>query len=259
MADPSYNYSYTPTVDHRESNLYIEEYYSSTDTKIFFDDEQQTEIGFISYDIQEQLKPIYGYNSRTFDDVVIGNRIVVGQFTVPIKNNGKQVFEAKLTGSSTNTKKDSINQYNNNQQSALENTDWFGSTVKNIEKHDNKNIDSNYLVKLIALGYDVNTNSSLNDYERALKQFQSSNSISVNGVLNNITKGKIDEEFSKISANSVNLNGGTGYSDIYTSKNPTLLSGSGIILNTLNTSNGTVYEIMDSVGNKYYYKGKIVE
>ena len=90
MAEPSYNYSYTPTVEHRESNLFREEYYSGTDVKIYFDDEDQTEIGYISYELQEQLKPVYGYNSRTFDDVVIGNRIVTGTFSVPIKNTAKQ-------------------------------------------------------------------------------------------------------------------------------------------------------------------------
>ena len=133
MAEPSYNYSYTPTVDHRESNLYREEYYSSTDTKIYFDDENQTEISFIQYELQEQLKPVYGYNSRTFDDVVIGNRIVTGQFAIPIKNKEKQVFSIdEYTEKKINN--NGIDEYNNQEDYNLESLDWFGYT----QKYDDK-------------------------------------------------------------------------------------------------------------------------
>lgn len=133
--DPSYNYSYTPTVDHREANLYREEYYSSTDTKIYMDNDEQTEIGFIQYEIQEQLKPVYGYNSRTFDDVVIGNRIVTGTFTVPIKNKAKQVFNVESYNGSNANLISGIDQYNLNEDNNLYNTDWFGSTARNIDRH----------------------------------------------------------------------------------------------------------------------------
>ena len=64
---------YIPRIEQREENLFTEEYYSSTDTKIYIDDIEQTEISYISYSLQEQLKPIYGYASNTFDDVAIGN------------------------------------------------------------------------------------------------------------------------------------------------------------------------------------------
>lgn len=257
MAEPSYNYSYTPTVDHRESNLYREEYYSSTDTEIYFDGDKQTEIGFIQYEIQEQLKPIYGYNSRTFDDVVIGNRIVVGQFTVPIKNKAKQEWQ-KEDFVSRNTASNSIDDYNNNENSKLYNTEWFGSTARNINKHNNGNIDADYLVKLIALGYDVNTNSSYQQYQKAIKQYQADSEISVTGELNNNTKNNIDEDFEKLDKQEINLDGGTGYSDITLKKGQTKLSGKGLILNTMPTDTGNVYRILDSKGNIYYWKGDII-
>ena len=256
MADTSYNYSYTPTVDHREANLYIEEYYSSTDTKIYFDDEEQTEIGYISYEIQEQLKPVFGYNSRTFDDVVIGNRIVTGQFTVPIKNKQKQVFtvESDYNTKLTNNTQD----YNTQEENNLLNTDWFGSTAKNIESHNNQNIDTNYLVKLIALGFDVTTNASTMQYQKAIKAFQENNNTGVTGELDTITKNKIDEEFNKISKESVNLNGATGYDDFAMTIGAKKLSGNGIILNTIPTVSGKVYEVMNDKGEKFYVKGIIL-
>ena len=42
---PSTHY-YIPRVEQREPNLFTEEYYSSTDTKIYIDGIEQTEIGY---------------------------------------------------------------------------------------------------------------------------------------------------------------------------------------------------------------------
>ena len=56
-------HKYIPRIEQTEENLFIEEYYSSTDTKIFMNNVEQTEISYISYQLREQLKPIYGYSS----------------------------------------------------------------------------------------------------------------------------------------------------------------------------------------------------
>lgn len=79
-------HAYISRIAQREPNLFLEEYYSSTDTTIEFDGIEQLEIGYIQYSVQEQLKPLYGYASRTWDDVAVGNRIVTGVFKVPIRN-----------------------------------------------------------------------------------------------------------------------------------------------------------------------------
>ena len=97
MADTPFTHKYIPRIEQRENNLFVEEYYSSTDVKIVLGDVEQTEIGYISYAVQEQLKPLYGYNSRTYDEVAIGNRIVTGVFKVPIKNPEAQTQMAELT------------------------------------------------------------------------------------------------------------------------------------------------------------------
>lgn len=83
--DPN-THAYISRIAQREENLFLEEYYSSTDVKIYFDDVEQLEIGYIQYSMQEQLKPLYGYASRTWDEVAIGNRIVTGILKVPIRN-----------------------------------------------------------------------------------------------------------------------------------------------------------------------------
>lgn len=80
------SHAYISRITQREENLIVEEYYSSTDIRIEFDGLDQTEIAYIQYAIQEQLKPIYGYASRTWDDVAVGNRIVTGMFKVPVRN-----------------------------------------------------------------------------------------------------------------------------------------------------------------------------
>jgi len=252
--EPSFNYSYTPTVDHREANLYREEYYSSTDTKIYMDDEEQTEIGFIQYEIQEQLKPVYGYNSRTFDDVVIGNRIVTGTFTVPIKNKAPQEFFKDTETSSNNELSAGINEYNTEEENNLYNTEWFGSTVRNIENYENQNIDAEVLVKLTALGYDVDANATTQQYQKALKQFQKDNNISAT-FLNSITLNTLNAKFNQLNAKEIELAGITGYNDLGLTRGAKTLYGNALILETIKKEDEDIYYIMDDTGSKYYIKG----
>jgi hypothetical protein len=221
-------------------------------------DEEQTEIGFIQYEIQEQLKPVYGYNSRTFDDVVIGNRIVTGTFTVPIKNKAPQVFTVEPYGGYDNSITSGNNKYNLNEETNLYNTDWFGSTARNIDRHNNTNIDTNTLIKLIALGYDVNTNSSTQQYQKALKEFQKNNDITATGVPNQITKNALEEQFQMKSATAIDLSGVTGYDDLGMTRGGKQLYGDGLILQTIPGLDGTTYWVMDSNGKKHYVKGSII-
>ena len=120
----SLTHKYIPRIEQNEENLFMEEYFSSTDTKIFMDNEEQTEISYIQYSIQEQLKPIYGYSSRTWDDVAVGNRIVMGTFRVPIKNNERQSTMEEITKKANKSfsidYSDTINDYNEKENSDLE-------------------------------------------------------------------------------------------------------------------------------------------
>lgn len=57
-------------------------YYSSVDAEIYFGDIFIDEVTSITWSIQQQAMPIYGYNSYTFDDIAVGARLVQGQFAV---------------------------------------------------------------------------------------------------------------------------------------------------------------------------------
>ena len=143
MADktPSITHKYIPRVENqRENNLFLEEYYSSTDTHIYFDDIEQTEIGYIGYSVQEQLKPLYGYSSYTYDDMAVGNRIVTGTFKVPIKNpDGQNTIEE--IQDIIEGKYDVNSVYNQAQEDLINQTEWIDNTANSQSTDDT---DSQY-------------------------------------------------------------------------------------------------------------------
>lgn len=91
----SFTYRYEHLEAQQNHNVFVEEYFSGPDTRIFFDGEEMFEISNLSFTVQEQLKPIYGYASRTFDDVAVGSRVILGQFTVPLGNHMRNNFVAE--------------------------------------------------------------------------------------------------------------------------------------------------------------------
>lgn len=61
------------------------EYFSGSNIHIFFDDIYIDEIVTMQFTLTEQVRPIYGYNSYTYDDILKGNRIVQGAFRINFK------------------------------------------------------------------------------------------------------------------------------------------------------------------------------
>lgn len=57
-------------------------YYSSVDADIYFGNIFIDEVVSIGWQVQQNAMPLFGYNSFTFDDMAVGNRIVTGQFAV---------------------------------------------------------------------------------------------------------------------------------------------------------------------------------
>lgn len=57
-------------------------YFSSIEAQIFFGDQYIDEIVQISFSLQENKMPLYGYNSYLFDEIAMGNRFVTGTFSV---------------------------------------------------------------------------------------------------------------------------------------------------------------------------------
>lgn len=84
--DVSLTHKYEPLITTRQQNLFTEEFFAGPDVSIHFNGLEQRNISQIQYTVQEQLKPIYGYDSMLFDDIAVGSRIVVGTFVMPIYN-----------------------------------------------------------------------------------------------------------------------------------------------------------------------------
>lgn len=206
----SLTHKYIPRIEQTEENLFIEEYYSSTDTKIYIEGVEQTEIAYINYSLQEQLKPIYGYASNTFDDVAIGNRIVTGILKTPIKNieNNDGAEEIALRGKDKNSGYISpdILDYNAQEQDNADNTDWIGTTKGAVDENSpiygEDDTVYEYRNKLMFLGYNVDTNSSYEQLTQAIKDFQKDNDIKEDGELNYKTKNAIDEAMSKVNSDN---------------------------------------------------------
>lgn len=213
-------HKYISPIQQREPNLFVEEYYCSTDTKIVIDDIEQTEIAYINYALQEQLKPLYGYASNTFDDVAIGNRIVTGMFKVPIKNPEAQatidMVYAEGSGDSE------ANTYNESQDSLKDAIEWINNNGSGTTTGSDENTTSDYaqdmsddlydyMLKLASLGYKVNKNSTYAEFEKALRQFQLDNQIDLDNGLNWYTKEKIDKacEMGSGELEKINLPSGT--------------------------------------------------
>lgn len=57
-------------------------YFSGIDAEIYFEDVFIDETVQISFNVQQQAMPLYGYNSYIFDDIALGSRLVSGQFTI---------------------------------------------------------------------------------------------------------------------------------------------------------------------------------
>lgn len=197
----SLTHVYYPRIEQTEPNLFVEEYYSSTDTKIYMDNVEQTEIGYINYSLQEQLKPLYGYASRTFDDVAVGNRIVTGTFKVPIKNPEPQSQMEDIVERSHQSsfpEMEATYAYNESQQQKMLQQDWIKNTNQTTSQSYNEDDTTfEYRMKLISLGYDLSYDSSNTKLIKAIKQFQQDNKMEINGKLTSDVMNKIDEAIKK--------------------------------------------------------------
>ena len=224
MSQKSYTHKYSPMKDVREKNLFKEEYFSSTDVDIYFDDKKQTEIGYISFTLSEQIKPIYGYASRTWDDIAIGNRIVSGEFTMPIGNSKEENFVdydsiiKDINADDTDDEEDTPQKkYNNVNKTNHANKEWIGSTDKYTEpsSYYSKSLfdsdeDRKYISIMSKQGFAPKSDKS-EDIKKAIKAYQKSKKIEQNGKFTTITKEKLDEDASITSSEVFTLDRANGY------------------------------------------------
>jgi hypothetical protein len=90
-----------------EYQIFGSEYFSNADVKIYIGDIWIDDATAISLQLQEEVMPIYGYNSFTFDTVARGKRLVQGGITInfttggylhQIIENAEAIFYALETG-----------------------------------------------------------------------------------------------------------------------------------------------------------------
>jgi hypothetical protein len=63
-----------------------EKFFSGTDTKIFFESIAVPEISSLSYRVFQNHRPVYSYASYNMDALMVGNRIIQGQFTMVFRD-----------------------------------------------------------------------------------------------------------------------------------------------------------------------------
>lgn len=64
------------------------EYFSGANAHVYFGSVWIDQMASIEFQLQEQVAPIYGFHSYTFDRISRGNRIVQGSFTLSFTENG---------------------------------------------------------------------------------------------------------------------------------------------------------------------------
>lgn len=64
------------------------EYFSGANVRVYFGDIWVDQLTAISFSLEEQVAPIYGFSSYTFDRISRGSRMVQGQFTINFTENG---------------------------------------------------------------------------------------------------------------------------------------------------------------------------
>lgn len=65
-----------------EYQLFGSEYFSAADVKLYFGDIWVEDITSLVFQLQEEIMPIFGYNSYTYDAVARGKRIINGAFSI---------------------------------------------------------------------------------------------------------------------------------------------------------------------------------
>ena len=77
-------FEYKPSTT-TEYQRFKEEYFTGQDIRIFFGDIWVDEITSLEFTLQEQVAPIFGYASYTWDKVARGNRFIQGSFSINFK------------------------------------------------------------------------------------------------------------------------------------------------------------------------------
>lgn len=220
MSNDAQTLKYSPRETTREYNTFTEEYFSGADVTLYLGNEKMVQVTGLQYSIQEQLKPMYGYASRVFDEVAIGNRIVIGSFRVPITNPDQNMqLNKPVAVPISNSNDDKSNRKINLPSWAIDNVKYGEVAYVNQGREYNdpqgtgqsngtlpsntSSTNNSYLSplkyseetlkvqkKLLELAYNVDITGIYDlKTKRAVQAFQESCSITITGVVDKETKG----------------------------------------------------------------------
>ncbi len=79
----------------RETVPFYQEYFTGADINIYFQDMFIDEITSLEFQLSQNIKPIYGYNSYVYDVLAVGQRIIQGSFSINFKE--PNYLERKLS------------------------------------------------------------------------------------------------------------------------------------------------------------------
>ena len=69
----------------RDFLYFPQEYFSGADVSIYLGDQFLDEVNSIQFTMIQNVRPIYGHSSYTWDDIAVGQRLVQGSFTINFK------------------------------------------------------------------------------------------------------------------------------------------------------------------------------
>ena len=212
---------FNPSIPQRKENIYMEQFFSGADCNVYIDGVLCENVAGISFQLQEQLKPIYGYASRAYDDVAIGNRIVTGVLQLPLVSTEEAVtsicdaMNQSPSESSISSVSSSSVPYNTNVFEVKSVPSWVSAWMTEYGYSTEEATGSlvpaelgdiftkaeyDAQIKLKSLGYDV-APTGVTDVkvQKAILGFQISNGISASGTLDDVTKallyGETEEAF----------------------------------------------------------------
>ena len=83
LSNNSFDFGYTGAKEKERA-----EYFSGANVKVYFGGVWMEHLAYIGFSLSEQVAPIYGFNSYTFDRVARGSRLVQGNFILNFTENG---------------------------------------------------------------------------------------------------------------------------------------------------------------------------
>lgn len=165
--------------NNRDHNIYTEEFFGGADVFIYIDDELYEDISAVQFSVTENLKPIYGYSSRIYDDLAVGTRIVQGVIKVPVRNtnvnkyitnNYKDVRNNKLVNAGTSNIPNWVYKYTTDKST-------LGTSLV-VPQYDKVDSSSIAAVQL-RLGIEVTGTNDLTT-QKAVMAYKKANSLGVN-------------------------------------------------------------------------------